>query len=91
MEYKVGDVVRIRTDLLGDYSYSDEDFPRLRLLCNHSMASMGGQIKKIKEVIMQSSRYPRMYIFEGGDGWHWSKEMIQPCKNTISYYLNRRE
>lgn len=67
MEYKIGDKVRIRKDLIVDEYYGKEHFML-------EMAKFRGKIVTIK-----SSYYIGYQIKEDKTGWCWTDEMIE-CK-----------
>lgn len=90
MKYKVGDKVRVRTDLIEDKIYGAEKF----IL---SMFKFKGKICTIKEI------YDKYYLFEEDDDeWYWTDEMLEDVSDDenetqtvnkartvdVGYYLN---
>ena len=70
MKYKVGDKVRVRTDLIVDKIYGAEKF--ISLMCEFK-----GRICTIKEFC------GKCYLLEEDDDeWYWSDEMLEDVSNN---------
>ena len=86
MKYKVGDKVRVRTDLIVDKIYGADKF----IL---SMCKFKGKICTIKEIC------DKCYLFEEDDDeWYWTDEMLEDVSDNnvgeikartvdVGYYL----
>ena len=86
MKYKIGDKVRVRTDLIEDKIYGAEKFIS-------SMCKFKGKICTIKEICN------KRYVFEeDADEWYWSDEMLEDVSDNnvgeikartvdVGYYL----
>ena len=70
MKYKVGDKVRVRTDLIVDKIYGADKF----IL---SMCKFKGKICTIKEIC------DKCYLFEEDDDeWYWTDEMLEDVSDN---------
>lgn len=78
MDFKVGDKVKIREDLIVDKTYGDEDFVS-------EMEKYKGKIGKIRSVYEVGIELYQILIDNDTDSlvWGWSAEMIEPYDETI--------
>ena len=74
MKYKVGDRVRIRSDLKGDKKYGSQ-------YVNDSIENKKGEIVTIQQII-----YDRKYYRIEEDGWNWTDEMFIGLADEVSCF-----
>ena len=78
MKYKVGDKVKIRTDLRTDTKYGTTQVV-------DEMCTLCGQVVTIKEIYAKD----QSYFIEEDNGWFWTDEMfeglIKTTKQPVSY------
>lgn len=72
--YKIGDLVKIRTDLRKDYYGKD------CLWCTEDMVSRGGKISKITRLYNDGNGSDWFYIELGHEDFIWCPEMVEPFK-----------
>lgn len=92
--YELGELVKIRNDLIGGKDYYSKASPRESLYFNSEMNIYKGSIRRVIDIPFRFGKMP-IYILSGDDGidkWAWSDEMLLPVtKETIQYYLRRRK
>lgn len=71
MKYKVGDKVRVRSDLKENTSYGEQIF-------SPDMRPFLGKIVEISEILIEDSYHIKET--EGGYGWFWTDEMFEPVE-----------
>ena len=71
MKYKVGDKVRVRSDLKENTRYGEQIF-------SPDMRPFLGKIVEISEILIEDSYHIKET--EGGYGWFWTDEMFEPVE-----------
>ena len=71
MKYKVGDKVRVRSDLKENTRYGEQIF-------SPDMRPFLGKIVEISEILIEDSYHIKET--EGGYGWFWTDEMFEPIE-----------
>lgn len=93
-KYKIGDIVRIRSDLKGDTRYYYGDANNAYLFFNIEMQKFCGHAYKITDEV--PSYYPGYinYKLALGDeeyGWVFSNKMLEPVQCLGKLIENRKE
>lgn len=71
MKYKIGDKVRVRSDLKENTSYGEQIF-------SSGMRPFLGKIVEISEILIEDSYHIKET--EGGYEWFWTDEMFEPVE-----------
>lgn len=71
MKYKVGDKVRVRSDLKENTRYGEQIF-------SPDMRPFLGKIVEISEILIEDSYHIKET--DGGYGWFWTDEMFEPVE-----------
>lgn len=78
MRYKVGDKVRIRTDLIQGRHYNNENNSGLNIATSE-MVDMKGQIVTIKDIV-----YNQYTLVEDSLDFHWTDEMFETLPQNMN-------
>lgn len=82
-KYKVGDQVRVRTDLIAYTNNYLRNTSRRPICVDYNMLDFKGEILTIKEVVRDE------YYRVKGTSWVWTDDMLESVTTTTNKYLDR--
>ena len=92
-KYKIGDIVRVRSDLKGDTRYYYGDANNAYLFFNSDMKKFCGHVYKITDEV--PSYYPgyinyRLALGDEEREWVFSNKMLEPVQRLRSLICKRK-